>query len=139
VKYKDFLWQWLGGWSRNKSECNGFIIYLLDVPICLHSKLQKEMTLSSTEAKYVAIFEAVKEVKLDCYLLCDLHIIVNLPIMVRTDNIGAIFMSENASNGLYSVRGHTLSLSPRIHWRRFYYNWVCPFSQKFFWHTKKSF
>jgi hypothetical protein len=32
-------------------------------------------------------------------LLSDLHIKVNLPILVKTDNIGAIFMSENASTG----------------------------------------
>jgi putative aminopeptidase FrvX len=32
-------------------------------------------------------------------MLRDLHIKVNLPIVVKTDNIGAIFMSENASTG----------------------------------------
>jgi hypothetical protein len=32
-------------------------------------------------------------------LLSDLHIKVKLPIAVMTDNIGAIFMSENASTG----------------------------------------
>jgi hypothetical protein len=57
------------------------------------------MTLSSTEAEYVAIFEAVKELKFIYYLLSDLHIKVNLPIVMKTDNIGAIFMSENASTG----------------------------------------
>jgi hypothetical protein len=77
----------------------GFIIYLLNVPICWRSKSQKEVTLSSTEAEYVAISEAVKELKFIYYLLCDLHIKVNLPILVKTDNIAAIFMSENASTG----------------------------------------
>jgi hypothetical protein len=32
-------------------------------------------------------------------MLRDLHIKVNLPIVVKTDNIGAIFMSENALIG----------------------------------------
>jgi hypothetical protein len=77
----------------------GFIIYLLSVLICWHSKSQKGVTLSSTEAKYVAISEAVKELKFIYYLLSDLHIKVNLPIVVKTDNIGAIFMSENAATG----------------------------------------
>jgi hypothetical protein len=77
----------------------GFSIYLLSVPICWHSKSQKEVTLSSTEAKYVANSKAVKELKFIYYLLSDLHIKVNLPIVVKTDNIAAIFMSENASTG----------------------------------------
>jgi hypothetical protein len=57
---------------------------------------QKEVTLLSTEAEYVAISEAVKELKFIYYLLCDLHIKVNLPIVVKTDKI---FMSKYASTG----------------------------------------
>jgi hypothetical protein len=57
------------------------------------------VTLLSTEAEYVAISEAVKELKFIYYLLSDLHIKVNLPIVVKTDIIGAIFMSENALTG----------------------------------------
>jgi hypothetical protein len=56
--------------------------------------------LLSTEAEYVAISEAVKEVKLIYYLLCDFQIKVNLPIIIKTDNIGAIFMAENSSTGV---------------------------------------
>jgi hypothetical protein len=48
------------------------------------------VTSLSTEAEYVAIFKAVKELKFIYYLLSDLHIKVNLPIVVKTDNIGAI-------------------------------------------------
>jgi hypothetical protein len=77
----------------------GFVIYLLDVPVCWCSKSQKGVTLSSTEAEYVAISEAVKEVKFIYYLLCDFHINVNLPIIVKIDNIGAIFMADNSSTG----------------------------------------
>jgi hypothetical protein len=77
----------------------GFIIYLLSVPICLRSKSQKGVTLLSTEAEYVVISEAVKELKFIYYLLSDLHIMINLPIVVKTDNIRAIFMSENAVIG----------------------------------------
>jgi hypothetical protein len=77
----------------------GFIIHLLKVPICWRSKSQKSVTLSSTEAKYVAISKAIKELKFVYYLLSYIHIKVNLPIVVKTDKIGAIFMSENASTG----------------------------------------
>jgi hypothetical protein len=77
----------------------GFIIYLLNIPICWRSKSQKGVTLSSTEAEYVAISEAVKELKFIYCLLSNLHIKVNLPIVVKTNNIGAIFMSENNLTG----------------------------------------
>jgi hypothetical protein len=89
---------WAGD-PKTRVSVTGFIIYLLNVPICWRSKSQRGVTLSSTEAKYVAISDAVKELKFIYYLLSDLHIKVNLPIVVKTDNIGAIFMSENALTG----------------------------------------
>jgi hypothetical protein len=67
----------------------GFIIYLLNVPICWGSKGQRRVTLSSSEAEYVAISE--KEIKFIFYLLKDIGVDVQLPIVVKTDNIGAIF------------------------------------------------
>jgi hypothetical protein len=40
----------------------GFVIYLLCAPICWRSKGQKGVTFSSSEAEYVAMSEAVKEI-----------------------------------------------------------------------------
>jgi hypothetical protein len=51
----------------------GFGTYLLDVPVCWCSKSQKGVMLSSTEAEYVAITEAVKKIRFVYYLLNDLH------------------------------------------------------------------
>jgi hypothetical protein len=84
------------GNPETRVSVTGFIIYLLSVPICWRSKSQKGVTLLSTKAEYVAISKAIKELKFIYYLLSNLHIKVNLPILVKTDNIGAIFMSENA-------------------------------------------
>jgi hypothetical protein len=83
---------------KTRVSVTGFIFCLLDIPIYWRSKSQKGVTLSSTEAKYVEISEAVKQSKFVYYLLCDPDILVNLPIVVRTDNIGSM-----------------LSLCPRIH------------------------
>jgi ketol-acid reductoisomerase len=58
------------------------------------------VTLSSSEAEYVAISEAVKEIKFIYYLLREIGIEVNLPITVKTDNVGAMFMTQNASSGV---------------------------------------
>ena len=55
----------------------------------------KSVTLSSSEAEYIALSEAAKEIKFVYQLLKSLGMEVKLPIIVRVDNIGAIFMSEN--------------------------------------------
>jgi hypothetical protein len=48
----------------------------------------------------VAISEAVKEILFIYYLLESIGMNVKLPIVVRCDNIGAIFMAENSSSGV---------------------------------------
>jgi hypothetical protein len=78
----------------------GFIIYLLGAPICWRSKGQKGVTLSSSEAEYVAMLEAVKEIRFIYFLLKGMGFDVKLPIIVRCDNVGAIFMAENSSSGI---------------------------------------
>ena len=56
------------------------------------------MTLSSSEAEWVALSEAVKEVIFVTQLLGSMKISVKLLVMVRVDNGGAIFMASNINN-----------------------------------------
>jgi hypothetical protein len=65
----------------------------MNVPVFWRSKAQRGMTLSSSEAEYVAISEVVKEIKFIYYLLREIGIGVNLPIIVKTDDVGAMFMA----------------------------------------------
>jgi hypothetical protein len=58
---------WAGD-LETRMSVTGFIIYLLNVPICWHSKSQKGVTLLITEAEYVAISKPVKELKL--FIIC---------------------------------------------------------------------
>ena len=53
------------------------------------------MSLSSSESEYVALFEAVKEVIYIIQLLESMKILVKYKVIVRVDNIGAIFMASN--------------------------------------------
>ena len=53
------------------------------------------MTLSSCEAEWIALSKAVKDVIFLVRLLESMEIEVRLPVMVRVDNVGAIFLSEN--------------------------------------------
>ena len=64
------------------------------------SKQQRTVTVSSGESEYVSLSEATKEVKFVFMLLETMGVKVELPIVVRLDNMAAIFMAEtaNASN-----------------------------------------
>jgi hypothetical protein len=60
----------------------------------LEIKSQRGVTLSSSEAEYVAISEAVKEIKFIYYLLREVGIEVNLLITVKTDNVHLMIMEQ---------------------------------------------
>ncbi len=85
------------GDKETRISVAGFVLYLMGVPISWKSKGMKSVTLSSTEAEYVALSEAAKEVKFVYQVLRSLGLNVKLPIVIRVDNNGAIFMSENVT------------------------------------------
>ena len=87
----------------------------MGVPVLWRSKAQRSVTLSSSEAEYVALSEAVKDIKFVFQLLMCLGIKVELPIIVQVDNVGAIFMSENVS-----TTGRTKHVDIRYHFVREY-------------------
>jgi hypothetical protein len=92
--YTDSDW---AGDKENRHSVTGYIMYLVGVPILWKSKLQRTVALSSTEAEYYAMSEATKEIKFILQILISIGITVQLPMIVRVDNVGAIFMSENAT------------------------------------------
>jgi hypothetical protein len=61
----------------------------------------------------VVMSEAVKEVKFIYYLLRDIGIEVKLPIIVKTDNVGAMIMAQNSSSGV-----RTRHVNTRYHFVR---------------------
>ena len=75
----------------------GFVIYLRGVPVSWKSRGQKSVTLSSTEAEFVALSEAAKEIKFIVQILESMKMKVEFPIIVRVDNVGAIGLSKNLS------------------------------------------
>ena len=80
-------------WGSNKDDgrsVTGYILYLLGVPIAWKSKAQCHVTLSSSEAEYVAISELVKEIQYVLQILESMKIKVKFPVKVYVDNIGAI-------------------------------------------------
>jgi hypothetical protein len=61
----------------------------------------------------VVMSEAVKEVKFIYYFLHDIGIEVKLPIIVKNDNVDAMFMAQNSSSGV-----RTRHVNTRYHFVR---------------------
>jgi hypothetical protein len=69
----------------------------MGVPISWRSKGQKGVTLSSSEAEFVAFSEVAKEVKFVFQVLQSMGVHVTLPISVRVVNTVAIFIDNNVA------------------------------------------
>ena len=69
----------------------------MDVPILWKSKQQKSVALSSSESEYYALSEAAKDIKFVVQIITSMGGQVETPIIVRVDNVGAIFMAEHSS------------------------------------------
>ena len=78
----------------SKRSISGFVLYVLDIPVSWRSKSQKSISLSSSEVEHITLTEAVREVMFVPKLLESTQIVVKYPVMVRVDNIGAIFMAS---------------------------------------------
>ena len=73
----------------------GFVIYLLGVAIAWACRAQRSVTLSSTEAEYIALSEVCREILFIAQIMEFLGMTVKRPIVVRVDNIGAIYLANN--------------------------------------------
>ena len=74
------------------------MIFLEKALIIWRSKSQKVVALSSSEAEFYACGEAVREVPFIAQILLFLGVRLKIPVPVRIDNVGAIFMSENKTS-----------------------------------------
>jgi len=82
------------GYKETRISETGYVVYFMNVPVCWQTCGQKSVTLSTTEAEYVACSEVVKEVVFILQLLRHLQVKNQLPVRVHVDNIGAIFLAE---------------------------------------------
>jgi hypothetical protein len=100
-----------------ESRCSvyGYVLYFCGAPIATKSKLGRSVTQSSTEAEYFAISEVAKEILFTKQLLDTIGIEIELPIIIRVDNVGAIFLANN-----FSVSQRTKHIDIRAHFVREY-------------------
>lgn len=81
----------------DRKSYNGFVVYLNGCPIAWESKKQCSVSLSSTEAEYIALSQGVKEVSFIRSLLDELGLqeYLKSPAEMRCDNQGAKFLVQN--------------------------------------------
>ena len=81
--------------------------------IAWKSKAGKSVTLSSTEAEYFALSEVTKEIMIVKQVFETMGINLVLPILVKVDSVGAIYLSNN-----YSLSQRTKHIDIRRHFVR---------------------
>ena len=84
------------GYKDKRLSVTGFCIYIYGCLVSWKSHGQKTVALSSTEAEYIAISALCAEILLIRSILEFLEIKTELPITVHCDNIGAIYLGNNA-------------------------------------------
>jgi hypothetical protein len=114
-KMKAFCDSDYAGDKDTRMSVTGFVIYVCEVPLSWRSRGQRNVTLSSSEAEYVAISEVCAEIMFVKQVFEYLEVKISLPIQVMVDNIGAIFLTENQS-----VSQRTRHIDVRYHFVRNY-------------------
>ena len=122
VRGKEFAWvlkaysdsDWAGD-PEDRKSITGFCIFLNGCLISWKSRGQKTVTLSSSEAEYVAVTDVCTEILFIKTILDFLGLKVKLPITVMCDNVGAIFMAHNSKNS-----GRTKHINIKYHFIREY-------------------
>ena len=102
-----------GGDKDNRRSVTGYIIFLCGCPIVWKSKQQGGVTLSSSEAEYYAISEVAAELLFVKQILEFLEVDFKMPMKIRVDNNGAIYLANNASSG-----NRTKHVDTRVHFVR---------------------
>jgi len=87
---------WAGDKDTRKSV-TGYCIFFQGCAVSWKSKGQSTISLSSSEAELMALSEATKEIRFVYELLVSMKVPVKTPIICNVDNVGAIFMAENAT------------------------------------------
>ena len=90
--YTDSDW---AGDQETRISVSGYILYFGSVAAAWRSRGQKSVCLSSSEAEYVALSECVKDVRFVMKIMRELGVEPPTPVVVRIDNVGAMFMAEN--------------------------------------------
>lgn len=90
---------WGGSDKQDRKSTTGYLFKLFDVcTITWSTKKQMSVAASSTEAEYMALYEAVREALWLKSLAASINIVVDKPIIIYEDNNGCISIANNPTN-----------------------------------------
>jgi hypothetical protein len=96
-----------------RKSVSGFVVYYMGALISWKSKGQNCVTMSSTEAEYVAMCSCAIEMMFIKQVVESIKFQVKLPMILFADNTGAIDLAKN-----YSTSGRTKHIDVRHHYLR---------------------
>lgn len=85
-------------WAENphdRSSTSGFLFRLSDGLILWKSRKQRSTALSSTEAEYMAMSDAGRELMWLCQILHEIHFLPQGPTVLHYDNTGSAALANN--------------------------------------------
>ena len=92
IGYTDADW---GADLDDRHSTSGFIFFMADGPVSWKSQRQKTVALSSTEAEYMAMSEACRQVIWHRIIIDEFGYGLDQPTPIAADNQGAIYISNN--------------------------------------------
>lgn len=101
------------GDKGNRRSITGYLVYFCGVVVAWKSKQQGGVTLSSTEAEYYATSELATELLFVKQIAEFLQVPLQMPMVARVDNNGAIYLANNATSG-----ARTKHVDTRVHFVR---------------------
>ena len=75
---------------ETRKSVTGHMVYLEGVPVVVRSVIQKRIVLSVTEAELYAIVSCIQDMLFVNLIMKSINIKVNLPMVVESDNAGAV-------------------------------------------------
>jgi len=103
-------------WASDKDtrrSITGSLIFVNDSLVAWKSKMQDSVSLSSSEAEYIAMSMCLMEMMFIYHLCESLQLVIELPMIIYCDNTGAISLCDN-----YSTTGRTRHIDIRWHYIR---------------------
>jgi hypothetical protein len=85
---------WAGD-KQDRKSTTGYVVIASGGAICWKSKKQSVVSLSTTEAEYMAVGEVTKEILWVNNMISELHLKPSLPVKIYEDNNGCLNMSKN--------------------------------------------
>ena len=98
---------------ETRRSVSGVTVFLFDAVIKASSRMQKCITLSVTEAEFVAIVECIQDMMFAMRVIESMGLKVKLPMIVESDNKGAIDLINN-----WSTAGRTRHIATRVNFIR---------------------